>query len=266
MSESGVFSCRGYDLRFDSILIMGILNVTPDSFSDGGWYNDIEKAVEHTYKMVEEGADVIDIGGESTRPGALPIDIVEELGRVLPVVKRLVKEIFVPISIDTYKPEVAQVCLEEGVQMINDIYGLQNQEMVGLAIRYDVPTIIMHGPGMPMLRTEDVVEEVKSSLVARLGNIKKMGMEKMIIDPGFGFGKNPKQNYELLEGLVSLLDLKAPLLIGTSRKSFFKERQLPTFETLVRGITRGANILRVHDVKLAKRALSCVGCKRSALP
>nr|WP_242978154.1 dihydropteroate synthase [Garciella nitratireducens] len=243
---------------------MGILNVTPDSFSDGGKFIDLEKAVHHAKKMVEEGADIIDIGGESTRPGAKEIDAKQELSRVLPVVKRLVKEIDVPLSVDTYKAEVAEKVLEAGAHMINDIWGMQRDcHMTSVIHKFDVPIIIMHNQKGTEYK-KDLLEEIceffkKSIDIAIKSGVKR---ENIILDPGIGFGKTPEQNMLVLSRLGELNDLGYPLLLGTSRKSMIgkildvctKERIEGTIATTVMGIIQGIDIVRVHDVKENSKA------------
>ncbi len=244
-------------LNFDKVLIQGILNVTPDSFSDGGKYTDVERAIGHAKKMVAEGADILDVGGESSRPGAVPISVQEEMDRVLPIVERLIREINIPISIDTYKPEVAEACLKEGVSIVNDIQGLRNPAMREVVSRYDVPVIIMHMPGTPQTmrgyQYKDVVEEVKGYLRERIDEAHVDSVYKIIIDPGLGFGKTPEQNYEILTRLAEFENLGCPILIGPSRKSF--PNGMKTLEAVALGIKNGANIVRVHDVGKVKKYL-----------
>jgi len=239
---------------------MGILNVTPDSFSDGGLYIDIDEAVEHATKMVADGADIIDVGGESSRPGAEPISLQEELNRVLPVVERLIKELAVPISIDTYKPEVAQACLQEGAAIINDVQGLRNPAMIKVIAQYDVPAVIMHMPGTPQTMQQhgyyvDVVKELKEYLRKQIKEVYSKGVHKIIIDPGLGFGKTGEQNYEILIRLEEFKELSCPVLIGPSRKSFQGEKKLNTLEAITLGVANGATIVRVHDVDAVKQYL-----------
>lgn len=239
--------------------IMGILNITPDSFSDGGQFIDIELAVKHAKKMVAEGADIIDIGGESTRPGADPVETAEEIHRVLPVVEQLVTECDIPISVDTSKAIVAEKVLKAGAHMINDVWGLQKDpHMSSVVAKYDVPLIIMHnqdGTGYQ----KDIMEEItdflqKSIEIAISAGIKK---EKIIIDPRIGFGKTAEQNMIVMARLGELNDLGFPILLGTSRKSMIGkilnlppgERLAGTMATTVMGIVQGVDIVRVHDIK-----------------
>ncbi|MDF2531927.1 MAG: folP [Clostridia bacterium] len=238
--------------------IMGILNVTPDSFSDGGDFVDIEAAVQHAKQMVADGADIIDIGGESTRPGFAEVDLEEEISRVIPVIERLAKEIDVPISIDTYKAEVADAAVKAGAVIINDIWGMQKDpKMPEVAAKHQVPVIIMHN----QLGTEynrDIMEEICMFLrhSIDLGLQAGIKLENMILDPGIGFGKTAEQNAIVLARMGELNDLGCSILLGTSRKSFIgkildlvpKERVEGTIATTVMGILQGADIVRVHDV------------------
>ncbi|KGG80041.1 dihydropteroate synthase [Caloranaerobacter azorensis H53214] len=244
--------------------IMGILNVTPDSFSDGGEYLDVDKAVEHAKEMVREGADIIDVGAESTRPGAKEVSEEEELKRLILVVKRLVKEIDIPISVDTYKSRVAEEVLKLGCHIINDVWGLQrDKNMAKVVAKYDVPVIIMHN----QIGTEykkDIMESIKDFLKESIKLAKEAGVKEknIILDPGIGFGKTPKQNMEVMRRLSELTELGYPILLGTSRKSMIgkildlppKERVEGTIATTVMGIMQGVDIVRVHDVKENLRA------------
>ncbi len=263
--------CGSYILNFERTLIMGILNVTPDSFSDGGRFVDTGKAVEHAKRMVEEGADIIDVGGESTRPGSEPVTWEKELERAGPVIERLVEEVKVPISIDTYKPEVAQKCIELGAHMVNDITGLRNREMVGLISRERVPVIAMHMKGYPKTMQEnpvynDVVVEIKEFFSERLSEAGKAGIKDVIIDPGIGFGKTVEHNLQIIKRLREFKELGCPIMVGPSRKSFIgsitglpaSERLEGTIASVTLSVMNGANIVRVHDVKECKRALKVV--------
>ena len=252
-------------------LIMGILNVTPDSFSDGGLYFDRERAIAHGLELVEEGADIIDVGGESTRPGAAPVPTKEELCRVIPVIEFLRKETDVVISIDTYKANVAAAALAAGAGMVNDISALRfDGEMIDVLIRYDVPIVLMHMQGRPQTMQEspqynDVVLDIIEFLRERIAAAAAAGISKkrLIIDPGIGFGKLLKHNLEILRRLDEFKDLGRPILIGPSRKSFIgqltgaplKERLPGTIASIVLGIIKGAEIVRVHDVREAQQAI-----------
>lgn len=238
--------------------IMGILNVTPDSFSDGGKYWDTEKAVERAKVMVDEGADIIDVGGESTRPGYTPVSLEEEIRRVLPVVERLVKEVGVPVSVDTTKPEVAKRALELGADIINDQWGLQKDEkMAEVVAEYGVPVVVMFNK--EDRQYDDIVSEHLAFLRRSVELAVKAGLnrEKVIIDPGIGFGKSPEQNLYIMKHLSEFKSLGLPILLGTSRKSMIghvldlpvNERVEGTAATVAYGITQGVDIVRVHDVK-----------------
>lgn len=238
--------------------IMGILNVTPDSFSDGGDFVDIEAAVQHAKQMVEDGADIIDIGGESTKPGFTEVRVEEELKRVIPVIERLTSEIDVPISIDTYKAAVADKAIQAGAVIVNDIWGMQKDpQMVQIVAKHQVPVIIMHNQqGTEYNR--DIMEEICIFLRRSidLGLQAGIKLENMILDPGIGFGKTSDQNVIVMARMGELNDLGCSILLGTSRKSFIgkilnltpKERVEGTVATTVMGIMQGADIIRVHDV------------------
>src|SRR6201981_267146 len=250
-------------------LVMGVLNVTPDSFSDGGKFLDTGRAAEHAMAMQFAGADLLDIGGESTRPGSSGISAEEELARVLPVLQGLRGVVKIPISIDTQKPEGAETALEAGAEIINDISGLRSDpRLAKLAARCRVSLILMHMRGEPgtMQRTgfaRDVLKDVVAALHKSVSIARKAGVEKsrIILDPGIGFGKSFAQNYELLEKLPQLAKLGYPLLVGTSRKGFLgatlardgqptppEERIWGTAATVTASILNGAHMVRVHDV------------------
>ena len=261
----------------DKTIIMGILNVTPDSFSDGNLYLDVDKAVEHAKQIVDDGADIIDVGGESTRPGSKTISEDEELKRVTPVIKRLVKEINVLISIDTYKPKVAEECLKLGANLVNDITGLRNNEMIEAVAKYNVPVVVMHMKGMPKNMQEnptytDVVKEIKEFFVDRIDKAKSSGIKNIIIDPGIGFGKTTEHNLQILKRLGEFKDLDRPILIGPSRKSFIGNvtglpvngRLEGTLAAISVAVMNGANIVRVHDVKECKRAVQIADAIKGA--
>lgn len=269
--------CGKYTLNFDKTLIMGILNVTPDSFSDGGKFFDLKSAISHAKKLVEDGADIIDIGGESTKPGSEGISGEEELRRVLPVIERLSKEISVPISIDTYKPRVAEACILAGANIVNDVTGLRDKEMIKVCARHKVPVIIMHMQGMPkdMQRNPnygDVVKEIKEYLKEKINEAKSDGINDIIIDPGVGFGKTVQHNLAILKHLEEFKELECPILIGTSRKSFIGKimgddetnRLEGTLASVSIAIMNGANIIRVHDVKECRRAAQIADAIKSA--
>jgi dihydropteroate synthase len=245
-------------------VVMGILNVTPDSFSDGGRYNDVDRAVAHALEMLEQGADIIDVGGESTRPGHTPVDAAEEIRRVEPVI-RAIREAapHAILSIDTYKAEVAEVALKAGADIINDVWGLQRDpEMARVAARYQAPVVVMHNQEGTEYRdlVEDVIHFLRRSI--RIASEAGLPPELVIVDPGIGFGKTPEQNLDLLRDLARLRVLGRPILLGTSRKSTIgkvlgglppHERLEGTAATVAIGIANGAEIIRVHDVKEMKR-------------
>ena len=258
-----VFHCKDYEFPLGTrTYIMGILNVTPDSFSDGGKYQDIEAAVERAWQMVEEGADIIDIGGESTRPGFIPLDGETESRRLVPVVERLVHDLKVPISIDTTKAVVAKRALEAGAHLINDIWGLQRDpDLAQVSAAFDVGVIVMHNSdrcSYQDLMGDIIIFLCKSLEIAQGAGIKR---ENIALDPGIGFGKDLAQNLETLRRLQELRALGLPILLGTSRKSLVgKVLNLPvhdrvegTAATVALGIAYGADFVRVHDVQAMKR-------------
>ena len=251
---------------------MGILNVTPDSFYDGGVYLSKNAAVNRALQMVHEGADIIDIGGESTRPGAEPVSEEEELSRVLPVVEALVSEVNVPISIDTYKSTVASLCLEAGATIVNDISALRfDDAMMELVANYSAYVVLMHMKGTPrnmqdMPDYSDVVGEVKVFFEERITAAKSGGIagECIILDPGIGFGKTPVHNFSILSDLERISGIGFPLLVGPSRKSFIgttlglpeNDRLEGTAASVTAAVLNGAKIVRVHDVKEMKRVIT----------
>ena len=251
---------------------MGIVNVTPDSFSDGGKFNRTDKAIAHAMQLVEEGADILDIGGESTRPGATPVPLEEELKRVLPVIEGLLQA-GVPLSIDTYKPEVMRAAIDAGVDMVNDVRALQEAHALEVVARSQVGVCLMHMQGLPQTmqldpQYWDVVLEVTEFLSARLQLIEMAGIsrDRILLDPGFGFGKRTAHNLTLLNHLSSLQSLGLPLLVGLSRKSVLgqvvglnvDERLHASIAASVLSVIKGANIVRVHDVKPTVDALKVV--------
>jgi len=246
---------------------MGVLNVTPDSFSDGGTYLDPQRAIERGRKLEGEGADFIDIGGESSRPGSDPVSVQEELRRVLPVVENLSKHVAIPISIDTYKSEVAKAALEAGAEIVNDISGMcSDPRMPETIASNDACVVLMHMKGSPKtMQIEptyiDVIREVSDFLRTQAETIARRGARRIILDPGIGFGKTLEHNLHLLRHLDRLKELHYPLLIGVSRKSFIgklldlpvEDRLEGTAAAVTASILRGANIVRVHDVRQMKR-------------
>jgi dihydropteroate synthase len=245
--------------------IMGILNVTPDSFSDGGEYFDLDKAVDRALEMEEEGADIIDIGGESTRPGAEKVTIQEEERRVIPVIEKLSSRLSIPISIDTYKSHIAEHALKAGASLVNDISGLRfDPAMADMVAKYKVPVVIMHIQGTPKNMQKNPVyknllKDIKSYLAESITIAVKAGIakNKIIVDPGIGFGKTLEDNLRLINKLSFFHTLQCPILIGVSRKSFIgnilnlneKDRILGTAAAVAASVIQGANIVRVHDVK-----------------
>jgi dihydropteroate synthase len=246
-------------------LLMGILNVTPDSFSDGGKFLDVNAAVAHAIEIERAGADLIDIGGESTRPGSEPIAAEEELRRVIPVLQALRGKLKIPISIDTMKPEVAEAAADSGAQLLNDVSALRTgPAMAQIARRRKLPLILMHMRGEPRTMQQgpfarDVLRDVISGLRKALAVAQRSGLPKsrIVLDPGLGFGKSPAQNFELLARLPELARLGCPLLIGASRKGFVgrvlgglppAERVWGTTAAVTAAILAGAHIIRVHDV------------------
>jgi len=269
--------CGKFALKFNRTLIMGVLNVTPDSFSDGGLFTGLDKAVAHAKQMLKDGADIIDIGGESTRPYSKAISEEEELKRVQPVIEKLLKETNAPLSIDTYKPKVAEKCLESGAHLVNDITGLGNKEMIKLAAKCKVPVVLMHMKGMPKNMQEnpvynDVIKEIKDFFSDRINEAKKSGISDIIIDPGIGFGKTTQHNLQILKRINEFKDLGCPILVGPSRKSFIgnisglpaNERLEGTLASVVSAVMHGANIVRVHDAKQCKRAVQIADAIKQA--
>jgi dihydropteroate synthase len=243
---------------------MGVLNVTPDSFSDGGQFFDSDKAIERGIRMAAEGAAIIDVGGESTRPGSSPVSAKEQIRRVVPVIKSLCEKVDVPISIDTYNFEVATVALKAGAAMINDITALSDERVGKLAAEYEVPVVLMHIQGTPATmqiepKYEDVVGEVLQFLLERARRAEEFGISKdmIFIDPGIGFGKTVEHNLLLLKNIDKFVDSGYRVCIGPSRKSFIgkitgkenpAERIFGTAATVALCVTAGVSIVRVHDV------------------
>lgn len=247
-------------------VVMGILNVTPDSFSDGGKYIEAERAIQHTRAMIEAGAEIIDIGAESTRPGSRRLSADEEIARLQGVLEHIL-DLNKPVSIDTYKPEVAKYAIEQGVEIVNDIFGLRKPGMVELIKEYGVGVCVMHMKGEPETMQnaphyDDLMREICTFLHQQTAHAEHAGIEhdKIVIDPGIGFGKSVEHNYEILARLDEFLSLGYPVLVGTSRKSFIgrvlenapPESQARLYGTIAMNmlaLLKGASILRVHDVK-----------------
>jgi dihydropteroate synthase len=253
------FECGKYKLPIgEKTYVMGILNVTPDSFSDGGKYVNLESALKKAVDMIEQGADIIDIGGESTRPGYEPVDALEEIGRVVPVIEKLSKELNVPISVDTSKALVAEKALAAGASIVNDVWGLQKDESMAEVIsRFGAGVVMMHNKDCK--EYQDLMSDIVAFLRSGIEIAEKAGIrrENMIIDPGVGFGKTLEHNLEVMRRLKELGTLNLPVLIGTSRKSLIGNvLDLPVYErvegtaaTVTLGIANGADIIRVHDVR-----------------
>lgn len=254
---------KNFDLD-KNVYLMGILNVTPDSFSDGGKWNDLEAAKEHTADMISQGADIIDIGGESTRPGYTLLSDEEEISRVVPAI-RMVKEHFdIPVSVDTYKSAVAQAAIEAGADMVNDIWGLKyDAQMAKVIAEAEIPCCLMHNRNEADYSNfmEEFLEDLKATLkIAEDAGIKK---EQIILDPGVGFGKTYEQNLEVIRRLEEMQALGYPVLLGTSRKSVIgltldlpaDQRVEGTLTTTVMGVERGTAIVRVHDIRENARAI-----------
>jgi dihydropteroate synthase len=255
----GVIKAGSYQLNYrNKTLVMGILNVTPDSFSDGGKYTQAENAIKRAEQMVADGADLIDIGGESTRPGYTRISDEEEIERVVPIIEAVAKNVDIPISIDTYKSAVAKQALEAGAHIINDIWGVKaDPEMAKVAAKYEVPIILQHNRKETDYEffIRDVYNDLYKSVgLARIAGVKP---ENIILDPGIGFAKSHEQNLEIMRNLDTMISLGYPVLLGTSRKGFIgnvlnlpvSDRLEGTGATVCYGIQKGCQLIRVHDVK-----------------
>lgn len=265
MLETTVMKCGEIEIDFSKkTIIMGILNITPDSFSDGGKYNALDIAVNRAIKMVEEGADIIDIGGESTRPGAKRVSTEEELFRVIPVIQAISNVVDVPISIDTYKKEVAKQAIEAGATIINDIWGAKAEpEIAEVAADYKVPIILSHN--RKSQQYEDLIKDIIADLEDSIAICDKVGVEKkqIILDPGIGFAKTYKQNLEVMQNLDKIVERGYPVLLGTSRKSMIgqtldlhpEERLEGTQATVCYGMMKGCQMMRVHDILQISRTV-----------
>jgi dihydropteroate synthase len=262
-------NCAGQVLDLSQPRIMGVLNITPDSFSDGGAWLSVENAVAHARQMADAGADIIDIGGESTRPGSAPVSAGEELQRVIPVIEALRAGIDVPVSIDTQKPAVMRAAVAAGAGMINDVNALQADGAIETAASLGVPVCLMHMQGIPETMQEtpdyqDVVAEVVSFLGARAAACEAAGIARgqIVLDPGFGFGKTVGHNLSLLRRLDALVALGYPVLVGLSRKSLIgkvlglpvDKRLYPSIALAVLAVWQGASIVRCHDVRQTREA------------
>ncbi len=263
-------------------LIMGVLNVTPDSFSDGGRYVEVSAALNRAREMVREGVDIIDVGGESTRPGAEPVSLEEEMGRVIPVIEAIREELGVPVSVDTYKAEVARAALESGAVMVNDVSGLRfSPPMAQVVAQHQAYVVVMHMKGTPrdMQRNphyEDVVGEVLTFFQERLEFLDAQGVseERVLLDPGIGFGKRLEDNLTLIREIPRFLELGRPLLLGPSRKSFIgqvlglpvEDRLEGTLAVVAVAVYLGAAVVRVHDVAPARRVVDMAWALKGSLP
>lgn len=268
-----VLDCGGHSLSLDRPRVMGILNVTPDSFSDGGAFISPEAALERAFCMVEEGADIVDVGGESTRPGSTPVPVSRELDRVMPVLEALCRELPVPVSVDTSKPEVIAAAAAAGAGMINDINALRTDGALEAARDTGLPVCLMHMQGTPQTmqddpRYHDVVAEIRDFLLERVGACEAAGISRnrIVLDPGFGFGKRSVHNYRLLRELESIVALGLPVLVGMSRKGMVgqatdkppDQRLHGSVAAAVMAASKGAHIVRVHDVAATREALDFV--------
>lgn len=265
--------CGEYQLNLNRTHVMGIVNVTPDSFSDGGKFSNTDTAVAHALTLIDEGADILDIGGESTRPGAIPVSLDEELRRVIPVIEALSRVSTVPISIDTYKSEVMRAAIAAGADIVNDIRALQEEGALDVVANSQAGVCLMHMQGTPQTMQlfpnyADVVEEVKHFLIGRANTVMAHGISRgrIMLDPGFGFGKTTAQNIELIQNLEVFADIDLPLLVGLSRKSVLgkiaggdeQQRLHSGLAASVISAMKGARIVRVHDVKATVDALKVV--------
>jgi dihydropteroate synthase len=268
-----IFQCGNYQLDLHRPQVMAILNVTPDSFSDGGQFNAVDKAIDHALQLIADGADIIDIGGESTRPGAVPVSLDQELSRVIPVIEALSQVSTVPISIDTYKPEVMRAAIAAGADMVNDVRALQEPGALDIVANSNVAICLMHMQGTPRTmqlapRYNDVLEEVRQFLIDRYQTALAhgIGKQRILLDPGFGFGKRTVDNIALIQQLARLADIGPPLLVGLSRKAVLGtisggdvlQRLHSGIAASVICVMNGAKILRVHDVKATVDALKVV--------
>jgi dihydropteroate synthase len=268
-----IFNCGKFQLDLSTPKVMGIVNVTPDSFSDGGKFAATNLAVEHALKLAAEGADILDIGGESTRPNATPVGLQEELDRVIPVIEALAKQVNIPLSIDTYKPQVMQAAIAAGASMVNDVRALQEHGAMEIVANSNVGVCLMHMQGTPQTMQDnphynDVVNDVSAFLAERLQASIDAGIvrDRILLDPGFGFGKTREHNITLLQNLESFATLGQPLLVGLSRKSVLGQmtgndvdaRLYASIAASVLAAQKGAKILRVHDVKATVEALKVV--------
>ena len=263
--------CGRFEFDLKRPILMGIVNVTPDSFSDGGQHARTESAIRHAHTLIQEGADILDIGGESTRPGALPVSVQDELARVMPVIKALMHS-GVAISVDTCKPEVMQAALDVGADIINDVTGMRDPLAQRIVARHGhCGVCVMHMQGEPRTMQEkphynDVVNDIRTELVQQAQVLESLGVQaaRISLDPGFGFGKTVEQNYQLLSNLNVIVNTGYPLVLGVSRKSMIgavtgqsvDHRLAGSLSAALAGVVRGARVLRVHDVRETRDALA----------
>lgn len=278
-----IVRCKKGDLNLSKRThIMGVINVTPDSFSDGGFFFDPNRAIAHALKLVDEGADIIDIGGETTRPGSKPITAETEISRVIPVIERLAPKIDVPISIDTYKSLVAERAIEAGAEIINDISALNfDPKMPEIASRHDIPVVLMHIKGTPENMQQNpcyvsVISEIIEYLKDSIEMAEKAGIDphKIIIDPGIGFGKSldDGHNLKIINRLSEFKSLGKPILVGPSRKAFIgkilnadvTQREEGTAAAVSAAVLNGANIVRVHNVGMIRKVVRVIDAIKNA--
>lgn len=269
-----VYKIRNYEFDFNrNFYLMAVLNITPDSFSDGGKYINTESAVKRAKEMIDEGADIIDIGGESTRPGAQSVDEEEELRRVIPVISRIREFSDIPISVDTYKSKVARDAIMSGADIVNDISGLKfDDKMISVVKEFDVPVVVMHIKGTPKdmqknPQYSDLMREILEYFEERMKTLRESGIEKVIIDPGIGFGKRYEDNLKILNNLNEFTVFGLPVLVGSSRKSFIgtalsgrdvSDRLYGSLAASAIALLNGASVLRVHDVKPHKDLIKVI--------
>ncbi len=248
---------------------MGILNVTPDSFSDGGRFFSASRAVQRALQIQREGADLIDIGGESTRPGSMPVPAEEEIRRVVPVIRKIAPRLKIPISVDTSKASVAEAALRAGASIVNDVTALRDPDMPRVVRRFRAPVILMHMRGTPLTMQENpfyrrLIPEILSELRSSVRAALRAGIpeSKILIDPGIGFGKKPEQNLQLLKEIEKFKSLGFPVVIGPSKKSFLKRFAQGTASAVAYAAAQGADIVRVHDVAAMRRVVDVIGAIR----
>lgn len=264
-----VLQCGRFNLSLKRPLIMGVVNITPDSFSDGNQHFSHDRAIAHAQQLIDEGADILDIGGESSRPGADAVSVAEELRRIMPVIDALL-EAGIPLSVDTFKPQVMREVLAAGVDMINDISGFRQDEAIAAVADHTCGVCVMHMQGLPKTMQnaphyDDLTGEIRTFLEAGANRLTHAGVarERIVIDPGFGFGKTTSHNYELLRRIREVMTLELPWLIGVSRKSMIgaitgrpvSERLAGSLAAMLVGVQNGASIVRVHDVAQTVDAL-----------